>query len=67
MVTNKVARGPIEDSCQPGHPSCLCKVILSIDVAPITQYTHVRNENSNTQGSSTNEVKVSFHTLRNCS
>ena len=29
----------------------------------ITQYTYVRNENSNTQGSSPNVVKVIFHTL----
>ena len=31
------------------------------------QYTHVRNKNSNTQGSSTNVVNLIFHTLRNCS
>ena len=40
---------------------------INIGVAPITQYTHVRNKNSNTQGSSPNVVKVVFHTLRNCS
>ena len=35
-----------------------------IGVAPIT---HVRNKNSNTQGSSPNVVKVISHTTRNCS
>ena len=40
---------------------------LHIGIAPITQYTHMRNKNSNTQGSSPNVVKVIFHTLRNCS
>ena len=29
-----------------------------IGVAPITQYTHVRDKNSNTQGTSPNVVKV---------
>ena len=41
--------------------------IYVIVVAPITQYTHVPNENSNTQGSSPSMVKVISHTLRNCS
>ena len=41
--------------------------VVFISVAPITQYTHVRNKNSNTQGSSPYVVKVLFHTLRNCS
>ena len=47
----------------------VCTIILHhvVSVAPITQYTHVRNEYSNTQGSSPNVVKVIFHTLRNCS
>ena len=40
---------------------------IYIGVVPIMQYTHVRNKNSNTQGSSPNVVKVIFHTLRNCS
>ena len=39
----------------------------SIGVAPIMQYTHERNKNSNTQGSSPYVVKVIIHTLRNCS
>ena len=39
----------------------------TIGAAPITQYTHVRNKNSNTRGSSPNVVKVIFHTSRNCS
>ena len=38
-----------------------------IGVGPITQYMHMHNKNSNTQGSSPNVVKVIFHTLRNCS
>ena len=38
-----------------------------IGVAHITQYTHVRNKNSNTQESSPNVVKVIFHYLGNCS
>ena len=38
-----------------------------IGVAPITQYVHVRNKNSNTQGSSPNVVKVISNTTRNCS
>ena len=29
--------------------------------------THMRNKNSNIQGRSPNEVKVIFHTKRNCS
>ena len=37
----------------------------NIGVFPITQYTHMRNKNSNTQGSSPNVVKEIFHTL-NC-
>ena len=41
--------------------------IANIGVAPITQYTHVRNKNSKTQGSSPNVVKVIFHTTRNFS
>ena len=36
----------------------------SIGAAPITQYTHVRNENSNTQGNSPNVVKVFFSYLK---
>ena len=31
-------------------------------VAPITQFTHMRYKNSNTQGSSPYVVKVIFHT-----
>ena len=31
-----------------------------IGVAPITQYTHVRNKKSNTQGSSPNVVTMIF-------
>ena len=38
-----------------------------IGVAPIMQYTHMRNKNSNTQGSSPKVVKVIFHTTRNFS
>ena len=38
-----------------------------IGLAPITQYTHVRDKNSNTQGSSRNVVEVISHTTRNCS
>ena len=34
---------------------------LIIGVAPSTQYTHMRNKNSNTQGDSPNVVKVIFH------
>ena len=41
--------------------------ICYIGLAPITQYTHVCIKNSNTQGSSTNVVKVIFDTTRNCS
>ena len=40
---------------------------IAISVAPITQFTHMRNKNSNTQESSPYVVKVIFHTLRNCS
>ena len=43
------------------------KVISSIGVAPVMQYMHARNRNSNTQGSSPNVVKVVFYTLKNCS
>ena len=32
--------------------------VLCTGVAPITQYTYLRNKNSNTQGSSPNVVKV---------
>ena len=42
------------------HPGSLVRS-FDIDVAPITQYTHVRNKNSNTQGSSPYVVKVTFH------
>ena len=35
-----------------------------IGVAPITKYTHVRNRNSNSEGSSRNIVKVIFYILR---
>ena len=38
-----------------------------IGVAPITQYTHMRNKNSNIQGGSLNVIKVIFHTIRYCS
>ena len=38
-----------------------------IGVAPITQYTHVCNINSNTHWISHYVVKVIFHSLRNCS
>ena len=41
--------------------------VIDIGVAPITQYTYMRNKNSSTQGSSPNVVKVIFHTIRNCS
>ena len=37
---------------------------MGIGVAPITQYTHVRNRNSITQGSSPNVVKVIFQFLK---
>ena len=40
---------------------------VCIGVAPISQYTHVRNKKSNTQGNSPNVVKVISHTKRNCS
>ena len=54
---------------QPDMKMCLHKVQLlyflqSIGVAPIT---NMRNENSNIQGGSPNEVNVIFHTIRNCS
>ena len=42
-------------------------LIVVIGVAPIMQYKHVRNKNSNPQGSLLNVVKVIFHTLTNCS
>ena len=42
-------------------------VMSFIGVSPIMQYMHVRNKDSNTQGSSPNVVKVFFHTRRNCS
>ena len=35
---------------------------VTIGVASITQYMHMLNKNSNTQGSSPNVVKVIFHT-----
>ena len=35
-----------------------------IGVGPITQYTHVCNKNSNTQGSSPNVVEVIFQTFK---
>ena len=37
-----------------------------IGVAPITHVMHVRNKNSNIQGS-LNVIKVIFHTIKNCS
>ena len=40
---------------------------IIIGVAPITQYMHVRNKNSNTQGSSPIVANVILNTLRNCS
>ena len=43
------------------------ELISIIGVAPNTQYTDVRNKNSNTQGSSPNVLKVISHTTRNCS
>ena len=46
---------------------CFVSSSSSIGVAPIMQYSHVGNKNSNTQGSSPNVVKVVFYTLRNCS
>ena len=36
-----------------------------IGVAPITQVTHVRNKNSNIQGS-LNVIKVIVHAIKNC-
>ena len=36
-------------------------MLISIGLAPITQYTHLHNKNSNIQGSSTDVVKVIFH------
>ena len=42
-------------------------ISLHIGVAPIKQYTHMRNKKTNTQGSSPYVVKVIFHTTRNCS
>ena len=44
-----------------------CNKIDTLGVAPITQFTHLHNKNSNTQGSSSKVVKVIFHTKRNCS
>ena len=41
--------------------------VIDIGVATITQVTHVRNKNSNIQGRSLNVIKVSFHTIMNCS
>ena len=41
--------------------------IPSLAKHPLIYTTHVRNKNSNTQGSSPNVVKVIFHTPRNCS
>ena len=41
------------------------KVSEYISVVPITQYTHVCNKNSNTQGNSPRVVKEIFHTLTN--
>ena len=38
--------------------------IVTIDVAPTTQVTHVRNKNSNIQGRSLNVIKVIFHTIK---
>ena len=38
--------------------------IKIIGIAPITQVTHVRNNNSNIQGRSLNVIYVIFHTLR---
>ena len=55
-----------ENSDEPGHLPSQIRA-FAIGVAPITQYTHMRYNNSNTQGSSPNVVKVIFHTLRNCS
>ena len=42
-------------------------LLLTIGVAPITQYTHLRYKNCDTQGSAPNVVKVISHTTRNCS
>ena len=39
---------------------------MIIGEAPITRITHMRNEKSNNQGRSPNEVKVIFHTISNC-
>ena len=44
---------------------CLHLCSYSNGVAPITQYTHVRNKNSNTQGSSRYMLKVIVHTFKN--
>ena len=46
---------------------CSNNTLYTICIAPITQYTHVYNKNSNTQGSSPHVVKVIFLTLRNSS
>ena len=40
---------------------------MGTGVAPITQYTHMRKKNSNTQGGSPYVVKMSFHILMNSS
>ena len=42
-------------------------MVITIDVAPITQVTHVRNINNNIQGRSLNVIKVIFYTIRNYS
>ena len=42
-------------------------MVITIDVAPITQVTHVCNINNNIQGTSLNVIKVIFYTIRNYS
>ena len=42
------------------NKSHVTTIELHIGVAPITQLVHVRNKNSNTQGSSCNVLKVIF-------
>ena len=44
--------------------SVLWLYTINIDGAPITQYMHMRNKNSNTQGSSSNVGKSDFPYLK---
>ena len=57
LQRDKESRSKIKDNQAAAFSAKLC-----IGVAPITQYTHARNENSNIQGSSPYVVSD----LRNC-